>query len=293
MAKIQTKVHFLLSSNPANLATALAGYTKTATVEAEYGEVVVSGSVMTLAHHGPRQHFPCPCLLQNFEQQDDIDVVGLSHIDLDTLGACAAIIGCKPDAEDFWILAAFVDVKGAHKLAQSYASAKDIRRLHAFWAWSQKNRVFAPRDGSVADVTGKVIKGIEVLSRVLADDEQLLTEGDQFKAEEAALNAKSYVGRRDDVVIRKSDVFVNHLYVCPDGYVGKIVVALNTKTNGVTVSLSDLIPGRSCRTIVQNLWGEKAGGHDGIAGSPRDQKMAEVDLERAVTATVAALSGNS
>ena len=283
MAKnIQTSVRFLLSSNPANLTAALAGYSKTATVEAEYGEAVVDGSVKTLAHHGPRQGNLCPCLYPN--SSHEIEAVGLSHIDLDTLGGCATIIGCKPDADGFWKLAAFVDVTGPHKLSQSGATPEDICKLYAFWAWSQKNRVFAERDGSVSNVTDKVIAGINVLTRILANDEQLLAEGNQFKADEAALNARSFVERRGDVVVRKADVFVNHLYVCPDGYVGKMVVALNTKTGGVTVSLSDPTPGISCRKIVQGVWGEKAGGHDGIAGSPRDQQMTEVDLERAATA---------
>lgn len=286
--KIETSVRFLLSSNPANLTTALAAYAKTATVEAEYGEVVVEGSVKTLAHHGPRQGNLCPCLYTN--SSDEIEAVGLSHIDLDTLGGCAAIIGCKPDADGFWKLAAFVDVTGPHKLAQSGATPEDIRKLYAFWAWSQKNRAFAERDGSVSDVTAKVIEGIDALTRVLADDEQLLAEGDQLKADEAALSTRSYVGRRGDVVIRKADVFVNNLYVCPDGYVGKMVVALNTKTNGVTVSLSDPTPGISCRKIVQSVWGDQAGGHDGIAGSPRNQRMTEVDLERAVINAAVALT---
>ena len=42
----------LLSNDPTKLAEALAAHRRTATVEAEYGDVTVQGSVATLAHHG-------------------------------------------------------------------------------------------------------------------------------------------------------------------------------------------------------------------------------------------------
>ena len=40
--------------------------------------------------------------------------------------------------------------------------------LHAFWAWSQANRCFAPRDGSVLDVTSKVNEAFLVLQSLFA-----------------------------------------------------------------------------------------------------------------------------
>lgn len=43
-------------------------------------------------------------------------------------------------------------------------------------------------------------------------------------------------------------------------------------------------------TILQDLWGPEAGGHDGIAGSPRERRMTEDDLEAAVTALAAKLN---
>lgn len=278
-----TNVRFLLSSNKANLATGLEAYAKTATVEAEYGEDVVTGSVQTLAHHGPRQGQLCPCLYPN-GNPEAIEVVGLSHIDLDTLGGCAALLGIKPDADSFWHLTALMDTKGVHKLAEFNASPADVRRLNAFFAWNQEHRVFPPRDGSVLDVTEQVLEGINALALVLSNNEELLAAGDRFAANEAALNAQSFVRREGNVIVRKADVFTNHLYTTPDGYVAKAVVARNLKTGGITVSLADPIPGVSCRAILQSLWTE-SGGHDGIAGSPRGQVMTDDDLELAVKRT--------
>ena len=45
-------------------------------------------------------------------------------------------------------------------------AAEDIRRLQAFWAYSQANRVLAPRDGSALDVTEVVMTYADVLARI-------------------------------------------------------------------------------------------------------------------------------
>lgn len=280
---------FLISSNPTALATALEGRAS-ATVEAEYGDACVSGSVLTMAHHGPRAGQKAPCAYEN-GCADGVEVVGVSHFDLDTIGGCAAIMGRKGEAPSFWALAEFVDVNGAHKLGQSGASDEDLRRLHAFWAWSEQTRVFAPRDGLVADVTDKVIAGIEALERILADDEATIKAGEEFKVKGAKLNADSFVEAGGGVVARVAGQFVNHLYADPEGKAHEAVVSFNTTTGAITVSFADAPKGKSAREIVQSLWGELAGGHAGIAGSPRDKRMGLNDLVAAAEATRVALAG--
>lgn len=278
---------FMVSSNPSNLSAALVGL-RSVTVEAEYGDAVVEGSVLTMAHHGPRTGQQCPCSYENGCVYD-IQVVGLSHFDLDTLGGCAAILGRKPEAVSFWQLAEFVDLNGAHKLGQSGASEEDLRRLHAFWAWSEKTRVFAPRDGSVADITDKVVAGCEAVEQILGGDEEMLKAGDERKANGEKLNADSFVEAAGGVIARVAAGFVNHLYVDPQGNAQETVVAYTTTTGAITVSFADAPKGKSARDIVQSLWGELAGGHAGIAGSPRDRRMSLADFTAAVEATRAAL----
>ncbi len=280
---------FILSNNAGKLAEALAGVTS-ATVEAEYGDNCVPGSVATLAHHGSRRHNPCPCLFPNSTVLE-VEVIGGSHYDLDYLGGALAVAGLKPEGDSFWQLAAFVDINGPHKLAQSGASPEDVRRLYAFWAWSQANGVMTPRDGAVLDVTDKVMEGLVILQRVLADDVELLVSGDTYREAETQLNESSFRELRHGVVVRVANSPVNHLYVTPTGKVGKMCVVMYTNTGGITVSLADPFPGVSACDIVRSLWGPKAGGHAGIAGSPRDQQMTEVDLQQAVTRSVTALIG--
>ena len=277
---------FLMSSNAAALEAAIAGLSS-ATVEAEYGDDVVEGSVLTLAHHGPRAGNQAPCLATIAGME--INVVGLSHLDLDSLGGCAAVIGRKPEAPSFWALAAFIDTAGPHKLGQSGASAEDIRRLQAYWAWAEGHKTFAPRDGSVADVTEAVEAGIEVLTRILADDSDLLAAGDAFAAAEEALNKASFIEVIGGVVVRVGDGFVNHLYTAPSGEVCRAVVGLRTDFHSCTVSLADPLPGVSACDIAQSVWGEGAGGNAGIAGSPRGQVMGLDDLVALRDAVIVAI----
>jgi hypothetical protein len=280
-------IQFLLSSSPTALAAALEGKTS-ATVEAEYGDVTVVGSVLTMAHHGKNSGNPAPCSYSN-ESGEGVEVAGLSHFDLDTLGGAMALLGNKPEVPGFWELSEFVDLNGPHKLAQSGASPENIRRLYAFWAWSRGFRVFPNRDGSVSDVTDKVIEGAKIVERVLADDADLLVAGDAYAKAEGELNKSSFVEAKDGVVARVSGQFVNHLYATPDGAPEKAVVSYNTLTGAITVSFADSPTGKNARDIVQGLWGSLAGGHAGIAGSPRDQRMSLGDFTAAVEATRAAL----
>jgi hypothetical protein len=282
-------VQFLLGANPQNLAAALKGRLS-ASVEAEYGDEVVTGSALTMAHHGPRAGQRAPCSYPNGCGQG-VEVAGLSHFDLDTLGGCMAILGVKPEVAGFWELAEFVDLHGPHKLGVSGASPENLRRLYAFWAWSRNFRVFPPRDGSVAEVTEKVLEGTRIVERVCADDQELLVTGDAYRAAEEELNRSSFVEGVEGVLVRVSGQFVNHLYVSPDGETCAAVVAYTTTNGAVTVSFADPPKGKTAREIVQGLWGSLAGGHVGIAGSPRERRMGLDDLQAARTATVAALAG--
>jgi len=281
----------LISNVAAAIEGALSQFAKTATVEAEYGETVVEGSVLTLAHHGPRSGNPAPCLASNGVAGEGIEALGLSHLDLDSLGGCAAIIGRKPEASTFWQLAAFVDVNGPHKLGSAGAEPADVARLYAFWAWSQKNRYLPPRDGSVDDVTEQVMSALAVIERICADDPDLLRSGEEFRLAEDALNKRSFCEYELGVIVRVADTFVSHLYVAPEGNPAKAVVAFNTVTGAVTLSLADPIEGVSACAIMQAIFGPTAGGHAGIAGSPRGARYRLADVLATAEAIRDALFG--
>jgi len=291
----------IISNNAENMRAE----TPTHTVECEYGSVVIEGRHITLAHHTGAykvQDPPCvgdnilPCPLGCFTGNTCDEairsgycpepyqacleknwVIGISHFDLDTLGGIMRILGLKSTYNNsFWELAGAIDVKGIHKMEEILAlpelgMIKD--QLNAFWAWSESNRLFAPRDGSVMDCTDFIWGAIDVLNnRIFNYDPELLQAGREWAAAKEALDTDSFVGEHEGVILRKSEQFVNHLY-----RTAKAVVTYNPKTKAVTLSLADPIEGVNCSELAKELWGELAGGHAGIAGSPRGQEMTETD----------------
>ena len=289
-----TTTRFLLSSNP----TALAACAPHIIVEAEYGDTCIEGSVLTLAHHGPRAGRPAPCSQGNqpagYAKRAGLTevVVGLSHIDLDTIGGCMGVLGVQPLALGFWAAAEFVDLNGVHRLGgwlgevayTPEAKTFILECLHAFWAFSEQNRVYPPRDGSVADVTDKVRAMVDVLVTILTPGSEgrdaLIEAGRVFAAREAQLEAESFASLSGGVVVRRSKQFINHLYT-HGAEVAGVVVGYNDETGAVTVSYEAGVPSGmpTARALVQARWGELAGGHDGIAGSPRGQKLSFEEAE--------------
>lgn len=260
-----------------------------ATVEAEYGDAVAVGTKLTMAHHGPRTGQKAPCAYDDCSQLG-ISSIGISHVDLDTVGGILAILGQKPNVPSFWQLAEFIDLNGPHKLHEATPSVEDERRLWAYWAFSQTHRVYAPRDGSTLDVTDQVLEHAATVQHIINGDQILLEAGDEHRNQEAQLNRDSFL-RWDGnhVIVRKSNKFVNHLYCAPDGRIATACVNLNPGPDfsggAITVSLADPIPSVDCGKLLKELFGPQAGGHAGIGGSPRGKEMTSVELD----ATVAAL----
>ena len=174
-------IKIYISSDPVKLYKKLSEYSKTATVEAEYGDICVEGTEITLAHHGSRWANPAPCAHKN--EKIDIEVIGLSHFDLDSLGGVAALLGIKPIDPIFWNLAAFIDVNGVHKLknwedhiSKTVWPSKvkaTVEKLYSWYAWSKNNRKYPPRDGSVEDVTKFVMSAIDIITKICGKDKDL------------------------------------------------------------------------------------------------------------------------
>lgn len=289
-----------------------------------------SSPELTLAHHGSRSDNLPPCVGGNVEVEGlqavglshlDLDAIG----GVMRLLGCKGSLGSPRDA--FWRIAGQVDVRGIHHLdamLQQLASevescangnmpSADFRdahaeygrafadrvsaKLHAWWAWSEDNRLrlLPPQDGSAADMTDVVMEAVGILDAIFDGDEGLLNRGQKWKEEKEALEAASFVRAVSAeggpvVLLRQSEQFTNHLYAHPGAAPAAGVVAYNSLRGTVTLSLADPIEGVSCCEIAQQLWGPDAGGHAGIAGSPREGGLSLADAERAAVAMAEALS---
>jgi hypothetical protein len=263
------------------------------TIEAEYGSFVWQGSIFTAAHHqasGPYagRHQggsqPAPCNNSEIPALDE-GTIGVSHMDLDTLGGIARAMGAPIflGNEGFWNLSEFVDVNGPHKLKNAGASQTDLDRLYAFWAWSQANRL--PRATELTDITEYVESAIHALQRVVNLDEEMIEAGREFRDNEQALNKSSLVRVVGNVAVRKAETFVNHLYTTADGVECETVITLNTKFKSITLSTAD---GQiDCCAIMQSVFGPDAGGHKGIAGTPRGVEFGDEDLNKVLAVLTA------
>lgn len=278
------------------------------TIEAEYGAGVIQGRLYTVAHHqpagspfagthigGPR-NAPCADGSLDFMQAD---TVLLSHVDLDSLGGCLRMLPEYRDLFDsterylFWVLAEWVDVNGPHKLGTCPAGLTPHKpALYAFWAWHKANPCRYERD-AITVVTHHIHAAGVALRRILAGDEEMLAAGTDLQAKEAGLNVRTYhgtVGGSPGVVVRYTHTeFVNHLYTTPRGDVCTGVAAFDEDKGEITLSVAETTPGVSCRDILQRLFGDKAGGHDNIAGSPRGQRLSPADFTNALNAFLNAL----
>jgi len=257
------------------------------TVEAEYGDITIKGSRYTAAHHGSNAANPCPCVDTDIPTVADGETILVSHIDLDTLGGVYRAMGrvVLSHDEGFWNLAAFVDTNGPHKLAQSGASEEDLAALYAYWAWSQNNRGPRRENDRVHDVTEEVENHLDAIIEILRGDAALLAAGQAFKEAGEALNEESFVELQGSTIVRVSPAFVNHLYTTPYGEVTDAVVAFNTKNGSITLSFAEKDDPRNACEIMQLVCGPEAGGHKGIAGSPRGVRQTLNSL-RAVRAVV-------
>jgi hypothetical protein len=232
-------------------------------------------------------------------------VVGISHFDLDTLGGIRRVSNTHDFSGDifedlFWHIAGEVDTQGVHKLnrikkdlqnrvlTENPTLSKEdfdmewknsVKYLHAWWAWSAENRLFPPRDGSVEDVTDFILKANKAIDEIFDDDPTLLEKGREWKAAQDHLNEESYINEKNGVILRRSSQFTNHLYITPFAHPAKAVIAFNEKTEAITLSFADPINGFSAAEIMKEHFGNGAGGHAGIAGTPRDRDYSFADAE--------------
>lgn len=270
-------------------------------VEAEYGSFVAEGSLYTAAHHQSQGDFagrhlveggrPAPCNDENIPLVGKWDHVLVSHVDLDTIGGVMRASGQHPEVfgdefHEFWDVAEFVDTHGPHKLPDNHPLTPTF---YAVWAFVRDSRGDWPRD-EVSDVSEFMRLAGEAITAILTgasyefgDGTALRAAGDALQAATQELNTNSWVqtfgtGATAIVGLRVSEAFTNHLYTDPEGVSLDGVASFNTVQGSISISLADPVPGVSCCQIVQELWGQEAGGHAGIAGSPRGERMGLAQL---------------
>lgn len=255
-----------------------------ATVEAEYGENVVLGKKVTLAHHVEEyKDQPPPCLFKGGKLKSG-DTILVSHLDLDAIGGCLALMGVRPEDDEFWEAAAFIDIKGPHHLRR--LSERQQKMLNAYWAWNSIQRQINYTE--VTDVTKEVLKSWYAINNIIAEVPQYIKAGVNWSEglERAVEQRKVYESDKVRGFITKG-LFCSSSYYSPSLKNDvAATVSMNPRYKSIIVSFADAGEKISAKNFVQNLWGDEAGGRDGIAGSPRGWKISEEELEKEFYRTI-------
>lgn len=255
-----------------------------ATVEAEYGNECLEGTMATLAHHGPRSGNPAPCNTSDVPKLPPFATVVVSHIDLDTLGGIYALQGRKPEDDRFWEAAEMIDVKGVHHI---HELDKDIQdKLNAYYAYNYNHA--GERYSKTADVTKQVEDAYGVINDILDIDapehDMLIADGREWaQAREVAVEEQLIYEDKNMRVFDSNGVFCAASYYSPkqDALI-PATVTYNEKTKTVTLGFEDGGKQYNTMEIVRSVWGPEAGGREGIAGSPRGVEMTKDDLHALV-----------
>lgn len=258
-----------------------------ATVEAEYGDECVQGKVATLAHHGSRSANPAPCNTPNVPVLPENATILVSHLDLDAVGGIMALEGKKPNDEEFWKAAEYIDVNGTHHVHELPQNIQD--KLNAEYAWN--NAQPRVRYTEITDVTDQYNKAAEAIRSICNEHDEkhdeMIEEGKRWNAEATKAVESCLVSENDHVrAFDSNGVFCAASYYSPkQDRIIPATVTYNEKFKAVTVAMADGGKTASAKDIVQELWGPEAGGRAGIAGSPRGVEMTHEDFEKAVAKT--------
>ena len=239
-----------------------------ATVEAEYGSFVVYGKKETLYHHVNPQN-PCPCLYEN-NKNNNISTILVSHIDLDSIGGCLALLGQKPEVcPDFWELAAYIDVNGSHNLDDAPFSNEAKVLLIAFWYVHNKKE--NPRFKELTDVTETIMEYRDILSSL----ENYISEAKDWYSKSNAEVEKRLVYENENFRIFKTErLWCNSAYrSMQTGKIVPFIITYNIELKSFTVSTCLKDENIHIGNILKEIFGDKAGGHAGIGGTPRGEEF--------------------
>lgn len=252
----------------------------TATVEAEYGEKVIQGEQVTLAHYA-KEYENNPALYNtlNVPVLDDDSTIIVSHLNLDTIEGIAALIGRKKEESEFWKTVEFIGLNGSHNLFQVEEEARE--KYIAYQAYQINHR--KPKFTEITDVTAIVLEHLKIIDRIIDGDKTLIQEGIKWAEETKRKIEECLVFENDNVRVFNSPegVFCSEAYYSEkQGKVIPSTVTRNGKSKSVTVAMADGGKKVSAKELVQELWGNEAGGLLRIAGSPRGQEMTEKDMQQ-------------
>lgn len=251
------------------------------TIEAEYGAKTVEGSLYTSAHHGNNAGNPAPCNDKKIPNLDYVTIL-LSHLDLDSIVGCGRVHGIiTPEWDDFCQAIELIDVNGVHHMYKLSQENQD--RLNAYYAWNfsqgRQERIL-----ETTDVTTKVEESLNIIQKIFNGNKELIELGKIWvkSATEAVENCLLFE-TKNIRVFSTPQVFCGASYYSPiKNQIMKACVSFNQKFKAITLSFEDGGKEFNAMEIMQELFGNEAGGRPGIAGTPRGVEFTNDDMKKVI-----------
>ena len=252
------------------------------TVEAEYGDYCIEGNKLTLAHHGSRSGNPAPCNTQ-IDEKFDGGTILISHIDLDTIGGIMAIEGIKPEYPEFWKAAEYIDINGPHHINEIDSEISKKIDIYEYLSIQNRKKILPERD-NVSDVT-EIINGYIKNVYLSIDEKNPEYPKMQEETEKYFIDKKNEIERKLTIENKLYRVFETDGLFCNAAYYSEknknvvpVIIAYNSKFKSITLSFEDGGKEHDACAIMQHLFGKDAGGHPGIAGTPRGKEYEPADM---------------
>ena len=247
-----------------------------ATIEAEYGSTVVEGAKATYAHH-VQGYTTAPSLQANNSAitaediMDSSNYILVSHIDLDVICGILSILNAYDVRDAVKEAVNFVDCNGQHNLFKE-VSEEARRVILAYIGYASRNR--CPQQEDITEYVQELIQSFFTQDNYEAG--LALVEGRKKAASEYLTAAVGNVALLDQP--ESSNIFgLNAEYIIDDVEYDYIIV-FNRKFGSITMSSKAGVKGeKNMATIMKAVFGEEAGGHKGIAGTPRGKSYSLED----------------
>ena len=254
-----------------------------AAIEAEYGEYMIEGEI-TLAHHGPRKDNPAPCNTIVDTEGKEFRNILVSHLDLDTVGGIMAIAGKKPEDKEFWAGVEYIDVNGPHHIHELSQDVQDkINAVFAAEYDCNKDKLRPPFD-KVYEVTNDVNEYANNITKALNPElnKEMIERGREWANDTMQEVESKLLYETDNYrVFNTNRVFCSAAYYSPEEEkIKPATIVFNSRFNAVTLAFEDGGKKYNAAKIMQEIFGPGAGGHAGIAGTPRGEVMTPDDLKK-------------
>jgi len=278
------------------IATKYKGKFNLVAVEAEWGDEALEEPLVDLSlnHHGCRANNPCPAeigikkpeVLEDKYKGNTVYIV--SHLDADTIMGIMWIENILETSKEISKLAemvAYSDKNGFHNAQNYYQNLKDT---DLYKKWLAMGYVFSRNSKtSPGELTNKINGIIYAINNIIKNtniaDTVVYNEANEWNKNISKSAKKALVYTSDNILGFSGKLFYCNNYNLLENK-RDIIVQYDTEHKNIILAVFDknvavdYFGEKGVVSLLQEFFGDKAGGHTTIGGSPRNKKYKQEDF---------------